>query len=109
MTDSTSGINHLERLLHVATVIAGRGFAIYQHDYLMLAFGSFRLELGTRHQRWGISWDGKEGFLSVSDPYSPSPGNRAPPVTGKTIRLGFGPDIPYSFIEGYDFGDGSAA
>ena len=74
MSDSQSAVNHLERLLRLARALADRGIAIYEHEYFMLTFGSFRLELGTRHRRWGFSWDGREGFLSTSGPYEPSNG-----------------------------------
>jgi hypothetical protein len=103
MDDSQSAIEHLRRLGTLATKLADRGIAIYEHDYTMLAFGSFRLELGTRHRRWGFSWDGKEGFISFSDPYTPSDGRLAPPVSGHAKRLDFGPDTPYSFIEEFNF------
>jgi len=103
MDDSQSAIEHLGRIEALAVKLADQGIAIYEHDYTMLVFGSFRLELGTRHRRWGFSWDGKEGFLSYSDPYTPSDGLLAPPVSGHAKRLGFGPHIPYSFIEEFSF------
>jgi hypothetical protein len=105
MTDSESAIEHFRRLETLAAKLTERGIAVYEHEYTMLAFGSFRLELGTRHRRWGFSWDGKEGFISFSDPYTPRGGRTAPPVSGHTKRLGFGPEIPYSFIEGFNFGE----
>ena len=103
MDDPQSSLEHLRRLKALAGNLADRGIAIYEHEYTMLAFGSFCLELGTRHRRWGFSWDGKEGFISFSDPYTPRSGRTAPPVFGHTKRLGFGPEIPYSFIEGFNF------
>ena len=103
MDDPQSAIEHLLRLKALAANLADRGIAIYEHDYTMLAFGSFRLELGTRSRRWQFSWDGKEGFLSFSNPYVPSEVQKGRPRTEHVERLGFGPDIPYSFIEGFDF------
>jgi hypothetical protein len=104
VSDSQSAIDHLERLARLAGVLAERGIAIYEHEYLLLAFGSFRLELGTRHERWGFSWDGKEGFLGVSDQYAPREGRPAPPVAGKSVHLGLGDlDAPFTFIERFEF------
>ena len=69
----------------------------------MLAFASFRLKLGTRHFRWGFSWDGKENFLTVSGPYAPLAGRAAPPVSGKTEHLAPSDlDAPFRFIEGVE-------
>ncbi|MFQ5974600.1 MAG: hypothetical protein ACE5Q3_19930 [Alphaproteobacteria bacterium] len=104
MNDSQSAIDHFQRLERLAAALADHGIAIYEHQYYMLAFGGFRLELGTRHRRWGFSWDGKEGFLTVSDPYAPSAGRPAPPVSGKTEHLGLGDlDAPFRFIESFEF------
>ncbi len=104
MKDSQSAIDHLARLTELAEVLAAQGIAVYEHEYLPLAFGSFRLELGTRRTRWGFSWDGKEGFLSVSAAYEPREGRRAPPVAGKAVGLGLGDlDAPFIWIKGFDF------
>ena len=104
MKDSQSAIDHLERLASLAGVLAERGIAIYEHEYFMLAFGSFRLELGTRHTRWGFSWDGKEGFLDVSTAYKPREGRPSPQVAVKSIHVGLGDlDAPFAFIEAFDF------
>jgi hypothetical protein len=102
--DSQSAIDHFQRLLRLADVLAERGVSIYEHEYFMLAFGGFRLELGTRHRRWGFSWDGKEGLLGVSDAYAPREGRPAPPVYGKSAHLGLDDlDAPFTFIERFDF------
>jgi hypothetical protein len=102
--DSQSAVDHLQRLGQLASVLAERGIAIYEHEYLMLAFGSFRLELGTRHRRWRFSWDGKEGYLDVSDAYAPREGQPAPPLSAKSVHLGLGDlDAPVTFIEAFEF------
>ena len=72
MEDPRSTIEHLRRSEALAIKLAERGIAVYKHDDVMLAFGSFRLELGSRRRRWSLSWDGREGFLDFSDPYSPA-------------------------------------
>ena len=104
MNDSQSAIDHFRRLERLAAVLSDRGIAIYEHRYYLLVFGSFSLELGTRHRRWGFSWDGKDGFLSVSDAYAPKEGRPAPPVSGRAERLDTGDlDAPFRFIESFDF------
>lgn len=103
MGDPQVASEHLDRLSRLATALAGRGLAIYEHHYYMLVMGSFRLEVGTRHERWVVSWDGKEGFIDISEPYAAEPGSLMKPVAGQTMFLGFGPDIPYAFLETFEF------
>jgi hypothetical protein len=90
VNDSDSALDHFDRMTRLANALAARGIAIYEHHYFMLGFGSFRLELGTRHKRWRFSWDGKEGFLDVSDVYAPREGEPAPLVAGRSIHFGLG-------------------
>lgn len=100
MADAQSAIDHLNRLVRLAERLSARGIALYEHDYVTLAFGSFRLEIGTRHKRWGLWWDGKDGCLTISAPYAPRDGRRAPLVAGQVVSLGLGdPDQPFSYIE----------
>jgi hypothetical protein len=103
--DSVDAAHHFKRLVDLDEILASRTIAIYEHEYFMLAFGSFRLEVGTRKRRWGFSWDGKEGFATISNPYEPSDGRAAPPVSGKAIGLGLGNlDAPFEFLKTFDFG-----
>jgi hypothetical protein len=51
----------------LADIAAERGWALFQHDYLFLCFGSFTVEFGTRKKRRRYSWDGREGFLDIQD------------------------------------------
>ena len=104
MSDPESAIAHFRRVERLATGLSDRGIAIYEHEYFLLAFGSFRLEVGTRGRRWGFSWDGKDGCLDVSAPYAAPEGRPAPPVAGRAERLGLGDlDAPFRFVRDFEF------
>ncbi len=104
MPDPQSAIEHFRRLSDLAASLSERGIALYEHEYFMLVFGSFRIELGTRHKRWGLAWDGKDGYLEIFGPYEPPEGRPAPSVPGKSVHIGLNDlDAPFSFIRSYDF------
>jgi len=66
MNDSESSANFLSALARFAASMNRSGLAIYSVGYNMEAFGSWTIELGNRHRRSLIHWDGKEFVLSVS-------------------------------------------
>ncbi len=66
MNDSESSARFLSALATFSASLSQSGLAIYSVDYNMEAFGSWTIELGKRHQRSLLHWDGKEFVLSIS-------------------------------------------
>jgi hypothetical protein len=66
MNDSESSANFLSALSKFSASLSHSGFAIYSVGYNMEAFGSWTIELGKRHRRLLVHWDGKDFILSVS-------------------------------------------
>ena len=66
MNDSESSANFLSALATFSASLSRSGLAVYSVGYNMEAFGSWTIELGKRHRRMLVHWDGKESILSVS-------------------------------------------
>ena len=66
-TDADTTILHLGLMQRLAERLAGDHFAIYEHTYNQIAFGSWEVVIGTHHKRRRFIWDGKDSLLSVSE------------------------------------------
>jgi hypothetical protein len=67
--DWNTTIVHLDLLKLLAERLSGYHLTIYSFQYNQLAFGSFTLEIGTRHTRREYIWDCKEYILKVINKY----------------------------------------
>jgi hypothetical protein len=106
VSDTQSARLHFERLARLSKALEARGFSIYEHQYHAFVFGSFRLELGTRRRRWSVAWDGRDGFLTISDRYGSDDSLKAPPTTLGTHHLGVDdPEAPFRFLATFGFGE----
>ncbi len=56
---------HYHRIAELSDRLSQKHFAIYEHQYRYLAFGSWQLVAGTRKRRFRFTWDGRERFLQV--------------------------------------------
>ncbi|MEP6608978.1 MAG: hypothetical protein ABJA83_09900, partial [Burkholderiaceae bacterium] len=63
---ANSGIGHVAQLAAVLASLKPHNIALFEHQYLLLVFGSFGLVVGRAHDRLKFSWDGREFFLDVS-------------------------------------------
>jgi hypothetical protein len=66
MNDAESSASFIAALARFSQSLAESGTAIYEIAYDLLAFGSWTMELGTRHHRSLLRWDGKESRMSLS-------------------------------------------
>lgn len=66
MNDTECTADFLSALAAFSVSLGQSRLAIYSVEYKMEAFGSWTIELGKRHRRLLVNWDGKESFLSVS-------------------------------------------
>ena len=66
MNDSDESMKYFATMQMLASDLAKKHIAIYQHRFDMLTFGNFFVVVGTRHKRWRFIWDGKEGVMTVS-------------------------------------------
>jgi hypothetical protein len=64
--DAVPSTGHFEFLAELVRDLRAEGFGVYSHRYEYLAFGSWMIDVGTRHRRLRLSYDGKEGSLQVS-------------------------------------------
>lgn len=87
MSDSSTAIAHLDRLLRILRDLESEGIALYEHQYHPQAFGSFVLVLGRPHQRAKFSWDGREFILSMSIADFPNKNANAPWVHDADFSL----------------------
>jgi hypothetical protein len=98
MNDADEALKHLAKIVTIADAAARRDWALFQHDYLFLCFGSFTVEFGTRKKRRRYSWDGRDGFLDIQD--SDFSDSRSPakwkPI--RNLKLPFDADQPYRTI-----------
>ena len=99
LSDSTSARNHLTRILDLADVAAEKHWVIFRHDYDLLCFGSFILEIGTRKLRRKYLWDGKEATLEILAAQLSDSKTVAEWKPDKKIKLGFDQNEPYQTIE----------
>ena len=66
MSDSEWSSMFLSALAAFAKSLGQSNLAIYSVDYNLEIFGSWTIELGRRHKRSLLQWDGKEFVLSLS-------------------------------------------
>jgi hypothetical protein len=66
MNDAESSARFIAALARFSQSLAESGTGIYRIAYDFLAFGSWTIELGTRHHRSLLQWDGKESRMSLS-------------------------------------------
>ena len=66
MNDAESSASFIAALAKFSQSMSESGTAIYRIEYYFLSFGSWTIELGTRHQRSLLQWDGKESRMSLS-------------------------------------------
>lgn len=66
MHDSTESVVFPEALADFARRLAENRLAVYSVAYDMLHFGSWTLEVGRRHRRIRLAWDGKESSLDLA-------------------------------------------
>lgn len=58
---------HYQQLVDAAKRLAERGIEVYEHHYNNLAFGSWTVIAGKRHEQVRFVWDGRDGFLTISE------------------------------------------
>lgn len=87
--DTQSGVDFIAALLDFARVLETKGYAVYDIDSNLLIFGSFIIVVGTRKRRLKLSWDGRDGFLDVSESYFADSGSQAQWNHKLNKRLGF--------------------
>ncbi len=66
MNDAESSASFMSALATFSTALSKSGIAIYGVAYDLLHFGSWTIEVGVRHRRALLQWDGKEFVISVS-------------------------------------------
>lgn len=66
MDDAESSASFLSALAAFSNTLNESGIAIYGVAYDFLHFGSWTIEVGKRHRRSLLQWDGKESVLSLS-------------------------------------------
>ncbi len=64
-SDSASAILFFRSLLDTAERLASHNITIYHVEYHLLAFGSWQMAAGYRHERLKFIFDGKDSLLSV--------------------------------------------
>ncbi len=64
--DADSAIEHFKQVAALADALKSLGFAIYEHHWDCLYFGSWAMTAGRRKDCFEFSWDGRDFFLSVS-------------------------------------------
>jgi hypothetical protein len=67
MDDSAESVVFPDALAGFAKRLAVNRVAIYGVAYDMLHFGSWTLEVGRRHRRLLLAWDGRESSLGLSE------------------------------------------
>ena len=67
MNDAKSSASFVSALGAFSQSLASSGIAIYGIEYDFLHFGSWTIELGSRHSRSLLQWDGKESLMSLSE------------------------------------------
>jgi hypothetical protein len=66
MSDSEWSGNFLSALSKFSASLSHSSLAIYSVGYNMETFGSWTIELGKRHRRMLVHWDGRDFILSIS-------------------------------------------
>jgi hypothetical protein len=67
MNDAESSKLFLSALARFSTNLAKSDIVIYGIAYDFLHFGSWTIELGNRHSRLLLQWDGKESLMACSE------------------------------------------
>ncbi len=67
MSDAESSESFVSALATFSKRLATSGVAIYGIAYDFLHFGSWTIELGKRHGRLLLQWDGKESLMTCSE------------------------------------------
>jgi hypothetical protein len=81
--DADTFIQHADAVLGMARRVSALGVAIYKHEYLTLAFGSWVLVAGTRHHRLQFTWDGRDFAFTIS---RASAGDSRQPLAWQHVR-----------------------
>ena len=66
MNDAESSASFISALAAFSDSLSESGIAIYGLTYDLLHFGSWTIEVGKRHHRSLLQWDGKEFLMSLS-------------------------------------------
>jgi hypothetical protein len=66
MSDAAQSLVALAGINRLAEGLAKHNLAIYGLAYDYLHFGSWTIEVGRRHKRILLQWDGKESWLVIS-------------------------------------------
>ncbi len=90
MSDATESTAFPTAMAAFAERLAGSDLAIYGIAYDYLHFGSWTIELGRRHRRLLVQWDGKESLLSCS--VTAAPNSQAPRAWTLLEEIPLGPD-----------------
>ncbi len=67
MNDAESSASFMSALAAFSKTLSESEIAIYGVAYDLLHFGSWTIELGKRHHRSLLQWDGKELLMSLSN------------------------------------------
>ena len=100
MNDQDASLKHFTRMRSLAADLAQRHIAIYEHQVHLLAFGSFTVQVGTRHKRWRFVWDGKDDVMTVSFAAVSDSRDVLEWIEKETGQKS---DAPYEFIGKYDY------
>lgn len=100
MNDSEESMKHFMMMHFLASDLAKKCIAVYEHEFAMLTFGSFTVIAGTRHKRWRFIWDGKDGVMTVS--FVAVSDSRSAPEW-RTLLSGCPSDTPYEYIKNYAY------
>jgi len=66
MNDADLSASFMSALATFSKALSKSGIAIYGVSYDLMHFGSWTIEVGVRHRRALLQWDGKEFVISVS-------------------------------------------
>ena len=100
MNDPDASIKHFAIMQTLASDLAKRHIAIYEHQFDMLIFSSFTAVVGTRHKRWQFIWDGKESVMTVM--VATVSDSRGVPEW-RTLVSDHPQNSPYNYIDDYDY------
>lgn len=83
MSDAAAASAFPVALAAFSSRIGSSGFAIYGIAYDFLHFGSWKIEVGHRHHRLLIQWEGKESLLTLS---TSEPADSRSPQDWRTLK-----------------------
>ncbi len=64
-SDAQSSVSYMKAVLAMAQRLLESDIAIFEHRFHALAFGSWTIVAGRRKERARLSWDGRDGFLTI--------------------------------------------